>query len=378
MPAASSELFLAMPPPKVSVLIPCYNHARYVGQAITSVLAQTDPDLELVVIDNGSTDDSWQVIQSFHDPRLKTFRLEHNQGICGAWTFGLEHCHGEWFAFLSSDDYVVPEKHEIQLRYLAAHPDVDVVCGYLQQVDEHGCRSAEPRWIEQTINQPRDFNILQTWMMQWLVCMSANLYRRRLCVAPINGSNGVCDYHFHLLLLRRGCRFAQIQQVFLHYRWHSTNTCQQEQPTAALQLAYLYATQMLPFLRESGQADQAGAAASRFFELYHVQIRTASRHDHGGILLAMFWPEWVEQHCPDYSALVAVAWETRQDGHPFHAVRAMLDASFLKWTQNETPPAASASAATTRSPQLQQQRGWLRDTARSLERKIRHAIRKKR
>ena len=279
---------------------------------------------------------------------------------------------------------MVPEKHEIQLQYLAAHPEVDVVCGYLQQVDEHGCCSAEPGWMDQIINEPRDFNSLEAWMMRHYLTMSTAMYRRRLCVVPVNGSNSVCDYHFHLLLLRRGCRFAQIQQVFLHYRWHSTNISATEQPTAALQLAYLYAAQLLPYLRESGQADQAGTGISRFFELYHLQIRMATRHDQGGILLAMFWPEWVEQHCPDYNVFAAVDWETRQDGHQFHAVRAIQDASFLKWLQYEAPPADNESsapeitspAATTADPKRQRQ-GWLHQTGRSLERKFRHWLRGK-
>jgi GT2 family glycosyltransferase len=368
----------------VSVLIPCYNYGRYVGQAIESVLAQTHGDLELIVIDNGSTDDSWQVIQGYKDSRIKTFQIEKNEGIVKAWRFGLEQCTGEWFSFLSADDYLVPQKHEILLQYLAAHPEVDAVGGYVDQVDQNGQPYEGAKWMEMVINEPRDLNSIDAWMVRHYLCMPTAVYRRRLCASPISGINAVSDYDFHVQLLRRGCRFAQLQEVLASYRWHTTNTSGsvREQSTAALQFAFCYARQFLPYLRESGQEARAGEAIIQFFDLYSQNVKAASHHDLGGIMLCMFWPEWVEQHCLDYHALVALDWETRQDSHLFHAVRAMADEAFLKWAQQEPPPAAVSQPVEGTSPLLakpkrHQKHGLLRDAGRKLERKIRHFIRRK-
>ncbi|MFZ2279695.1 MAG: glycosyltransferase [Prosthecobacter sp.] len=359
-----------MPAPRVSVLIPCYNYAQYVGRAIESVLGQTHDDLELIVVDNGSTDDSWQVIQQYHDPRLKSFRLEANRGMCGGWAFGLEQCLGEWFSFLSADDYLDSKKHEILLNYLAKHPEADVAGGYVEQVDSFGRRPEGTRWMEDVINAPRDYNALESWMNRHFLCIPAAFYRRELCVAPPDGLNGVADYYFHLTLLRRGARFAQVQEVLAYYRWHEDNTTRKERSTVVEQFAYCFAMQLLPCLKESNQMGRAAETICSFFELYTYLLRTTPRHDLGGIMLCMFWPEWVAENCPDFPALVAVDWENRTDGHQFHGVRAMMNDAFLKWSHQS--PAVPPAAATHKR---QQKNTWWRNAGRSFERRLRHFLR---
>jgi glycosyltransferase involved in cell wall biosynthesis len=106
--------------PTVSVVIPTYNYARYVGDAIDSALAQTAPPLEVVVIDDGSTDDTPAVLAKYGD-RIRAIRKE-NQGLSAARNTGIREARGEWVAFLDSDDAFHPRKLELQLAALAADP----------------------------------------------------------------------------------------------------------------------------------------------------------------------------------------------------------------------------------------------------------------
>lgn len=111
--------------PKVSITIPTYNRSVLVRDAIDSALAQTFEDIEVVVIDDGSTDDTRKVVESYEDPRVKYFYKE-NGGCSSARNSGLDHCTGEYIGFLDSDD-LWPENF------------VEVLLGKLQNNPEYSC-----------------------------------------------------------------------------------------------------------------------------------------------------------------------------------------------------------------------------------------------
>lgn len=94
--------------PGVSVLTTTYDRADVLGRAIESVLAQDTPDWELVVVDNGSNDGTWELLQRYDDPRITRLRLEVNRGCTGGRNICLDHIGREWFTFLDSDDYLLP------------------------------------------------------------------------------------------------------------------------------------------------------------------------------------------------------------------------------------------------------------------------------
>lgn len=104
--------------PLVSVVIPSYNRATLLPRAITSVLTQTFSDLECIVVDDGSTDQTEQVVAEFQDPRLRVIRLPDNGGGGRARNTGIQVAHGELVAFLDSDDEWLPRKLERQVARL--------------------------------------------------------------------------------------------------------------------------------------------------------------------------------------------------------------------------------------------------------------------
>jgi len=127
------------PGPLVSVIIPCYNREAYISQTVDSVLAQTWPNIELIVVDDGCTDGSRQVLESY-GKRLAL--LEHpgraNRGQSAAINLGLRHSSGEYLAILDSDDLFTPDKIEKQVRFLEEHPEFGLVYANCIYIDGSG------------------------------------------------------------------------------------------------------------------------------------------------------------------------------------------------------------------------------------------------
>jgi glycosyltransferase involved in cell wall biosynthesis len=106
----------------VSVIIPTYNRAALVKEAVASVLAQTWREFELIVVDDGSTDDTSEALAPYAS-RLRLWRRESRGGVSAARNTGIAAARGDWLAFLDSDDLWLPEKLARQMTYLAAHPE---------------------------------------------------------------------------------------------------------------------------------------------------------------------------------------------------------------------------------------------------------------
>src|SRR5450432_3070501 len=92
--------------PVVSVIIPCYNQGKYLSKAVESVLEQTYRHFEIIVVDDGSSDNTKEVSESY--PEVK-YVFQQNQGLAAARNTGIEHCSGSLLVFLDSDDWLVPE-----------------------------------------------------------------------------------------------------------------------------------------------------------------------------------------------------------------------------------------------------------------------------
>ena len=106
--------------PLISVLIPVYNGENYLRESVDSVLAQTFKDFELLVIDDGSKDDTWNIIESYGN-QLKGLRKE-NGGVATALNLGIKEARGQWIAWLSHDDIFLPNKLERQIEFLDHNP----------------------------------------------------------------------------------------------------------------------------------------------------------------------------------------------------------------------------------------------------------------
>lgn len=121
----------------ISVVIPTYNTVRFVREAVVSALAQTRPDIEVIVVDDGSSDGSAETLRDLDDPRLRVVRQDHG-GSGAARNTGLRLAFGELVAFLDADDYWAPRNLERQAAFLESHPEVDMTFSHSLVVDEEG------------------------------------------------------------------------------------------------------------------------------------------------------------------------------------------------------------------------------------------------
>src|SRR5215217_3780270 len=112
--------------PKVTVITPVYNGERYIEGAIASLLAQSFQDWELVIIDDGSSDSTPQILEKLADPRIRVFRQE-NAGEANARNVGLDQATGEYISFLDADDLYLPTALEDLSSFLDSHPEFDVI-----------------------------------------------------------------------------------------------------------------------------------------------------------------------------------------------------------------------------------------------------------
>ncbi|MGZ3899788.1 MAG: glycosyltransferase [Bacteroidia bacterium] len=110
----------------VSVIIPAYNYGRFIAETIESLLSQTYTDFECIIIDNGSTDETAEVLKKFSDKRIMCIRQE-NKGVSHARNVGLKIAKGEYVLFLDADDLVENKKLEVSVKFLVQHPEVDLV-----------------------------------------------------------------------------------------------------------------------------------------------------------------------------------------------------------------------------------------------------------
>jgi glycosyltransferase involved in cell wall biosynthesis len=129
--------------PVVSAIMCAYNTAPYIGEAIDSMLAQTLPDWELIVVDDGSTDSTPDVLKRYVDPRIRTIRCDRNNGRSIARNIAVEQARGRYLAICDSDDISVPTRFALQAAYLDAHPEVDVVSAQVA----HFAGSSAPRVV---------------------------------------------------------------------------------------------------------------------------------------------------------------------------------------------------------------------------------------
>lgn len=124
--------------PLVTVIVPTYNCARFLPEALNSILAQQYPNLEIIVVDDGSSDGSADIAETYGSP-VRVIRQE-NQGPAAARNRAAKEAKGEYFAFLDGDDIWLPEKLKVQVEHLLAHPEIGVVYGGFQRwiMDKNG------------------------------------------------------------------------------------------------------------------------------------------------------------------------------------------------------------------------------------------------
>ncbi len=202
--------------PTVSVIMAAYNHAGYISQAISSVLAQSRRDLELIVVDDGSTDRTREVVAGFDDPRVR-YIYQENQGQGGARNTGIAHVRGEYVAFLDDDDLWLPDCLETTLTVLQSHPEVGALYAACQVIDDAG--DYLPQIMSRVVAPERMYDTLVEggWFPPLVVTVRKSVLDD---VGPLDPSlRGNDDWELWLRVARRYV-FVGIPDVVALYRMH--------------------------------------------------------------------------------------------------------------------------------------------------------------
>lgn len=124
--------------PKVTILMPVYNGETYLKQAIESILNQTFKDFEFLIINDGSTDKSVEIIESYHNPRIRLIHNKKNLGVVASLNKGIELTQGEYIARMDCDDISLPQRFEKQVIFMENHPEIGVCGTAFKIIDQKG------------------------------------------------------------------------------------------------------------------------------------------------------------------------------------------------------------------------------------------------
>ena len=197
--------------PLVSVIIPVYNGARYLREALESVFAQTYRPIEVIVVDDGSIDDSGVIAQSFPEVH---YIHQATQGVAAARNNGIEAARGEYFAFLDQDDLWIPEKLKVQIDYLLSHPNLGYTLTQQKYFLDPG--GTLPPWFRKEL-----FDSVHTgWVLGTLVVRGTIFEQVGNFATGYSAAND-SDWFFRAKAAR--IPMAVVPELLLHKRIHDAN-----------------------------------------------------------------------------------------------------------------------------------------------------------
>ena len=266
-----------MAQPQVSVIIPAYNGDRYITEAVESVLAQSYANFEVIVVDDGSSDGTQEVLQ----PYLSRIRYlsQPNQGVAAARNRGIEAASGELIALLDQDDCFLPDKLAATVAVFEANPTVALVNSGWRLIEAEGNSISE---IKPWSDLPQ--LTLETWLTRTPILPSAMMFRREAwqTVGGFDSRfNGVDDVEFVWRLALAGYEAMWLRQITVNYRQHSQTVSEQK----AVKRANLFI-----------------AAQNHFFSLPNLpkevrQLEASSRYE------GLTWMGWHLYHTRHFSEM---------------------------------------------------------------------------
>lgn len=205
-----------MDPPLVSVIVPAYNQGHYIKEAILSVKNQAFSDWECIIIDDGSTDDTRDIVRSFEsrDNRFK-YNYQENQGLSNARNNGIKVANGTYFAFLDSDDAWVTTTLQVMIDFLQKHPNISLAIGGYDEIDEQGTT------ISMTYYPPDCGRCIKELLAGNISPVHSILVKKDVfekCGVFDPTLTSLEDWDMWLRASAAGFQFGQVRMLVAHYR----------------------------------------------------------------------------------------------------------------------------------------------------------------
>lgn len=233
--------------PQVSIIMPVYNTAPFLREAMDSMLSQTFSDFELIVLNDCSPDNAEEVLNTYNDPRIVRYKGEKNVGLSNVLNIGIEMARGKYIARMDSDDISLPNRLQVQVDYLEAHPEIDLVSAGMQLFGDK-----DEIWVRE-----QDFEEMKICALLYSPVLHAssvwrkdsferNGLRFRQEMVPSE------DYDLWTRALVKGLRLVNLPEVLYQYRIHGTQATSQtdavDSKSHEVQVAYIRAA--LPSVSE--------------------------------------------------------------------------------------------------------------------------------
>lgn len=208
--------------PAVSVILPAYNCEKFIGKAIQSVLQQTFTDFELIIINDGSTDNTESIIHEFDDQRIVYFRNSNNQGLVYTLNTAVSHANGKYIARMDADDICLRERLAKQKTFLDQNEDITVVASIIEFINEQEEKTGIWELDRQTITpaQIRRAILKQNCIAHPTVMIRSEIIKQ---LKYKEYQKNIEDYDLWLRLLNRGYKITKLDEPLLLYRIHDTS-----------------------------------------------------------------------------------------------------------------------------------------------------------
>ena len=197
--------------PQISVVMPMYNASTYLHETLESIFQQTFTSFELLIVDDGSTDNSIEIVKNYHDRRICLITNTHD--FISSLNKGIEAAKGKYIARMDADDLMLPHRLETQFQFMELHPDIDVCGSWTKSFGER----------EYVMQRPVEHVDIISSMLQMNPIMHPTVIMRRSKFHPSSclyqyGYPCAEDYKLWTDLTLQGFKFANIPEPLLRYR----------------------------------------------------------------------------------------------------------------------------------------------------------------
>jgi len=251
--------------PRVSVVMAVHDGERYVGAAVDSILGQQLGDLELIVVDDGSTDRSAEIVRQRNDPRVRVITNERNLGLAPSLNAGLAAARGEFIARLDADDVALPQRLARQVAFMDANPRVALLGSWYTEMSADGTPGA-------LVKLPTEH-----WALRWHLCLyspfahSAVSWRRALVAERVGQYDEGLAYSMDYDLWRRVAERLEVANLpepllYLRAHEHSMTATYGDRAREGLRMQAAYAARLL------GWRDESESNETRLWRLYRMLI----------------------------------------------------------------------------------------------------------
>ncbi len=237
-------------------MILSYNYGHTIGRAIQSALDQTYENLEIVIVDDFSSDNSIEVINSYKDSRIKLVKNRSNLGGSASFNEGLRHCNGVYIANLDADDKHESIKTTESIDFFFNNPDVSIVGTWLAANSIHGGLHPTYREVERITNTRTDLNLISSWVGKNLLSRSSTIVKKSV-YESIGGSDPFMtfapDYELWTRALSAGYRFGVIPKKLTNQSIHGKRVTHSNPSATFLEMAYTAGRNLSPLAMARGQ-----------------------------------------------------------------------------------------------------------------------------